>query len=66
MCRTNHQDEEYGDSKITEMYTRYATEAHGVVLVDTGRKDLYMSVLNIKRIVDSSNAHLGTLLKAVP
>jgi hypothetical protein len=64
--RTNKKDKEYGDAKITELYTRYATEAHGVELVSTGRVDLYMSLLNIKRIVDESETYLAALLEAIP
>jgi hypothetical protein len=64
-CRTNKKDKDYGDSKITELYTRYATEAHGVELVTTGRNDLYMSLLSIKRIVDESQGYLAALLDVV-
>jgi hypothetical protein len=64
-CRTNKKDKDYGDAKITELYTRYATEAHGIELVTTGRQDLYMSLLNIKRIVDESQGYLAALLDVV-
>jgi hypothetical protein len=55
----------YGDSKITEFYTRYATVDYGIELVDTGRHDLFMSVLNLEEIVAESEDHLKTLLEAI-